>query len=98
MLSRPAELAGQFQQFQQQLLGRTVGTSPTQPNCCMAHGYAIRLGGWNGEFHFYTGPPSNRSRNLLISEGALYLQPDLTSNFKPTGHTHLNRKCPGEPS
>ena len=32
------------------------------------------LNGWNGEFHFYTGAPSNRSRNLFTENGTLFLQ------------------------
>lgn len=47
------------------------------------------LGGWNGEFHFYTGPPSARSRNIIVENGTLYLQPDLTANFKPAGKHRL---------
>jgi hypothetical protein len=47
------------------------------------------LGGWNGEFHFYTGPPSNRSRNVIVENGTLYLQPDLTANFRPGGKSRL---------
>merc|ERR1719247_239371 len=47
------------------------------------------LGGWNGEFHFYTGAPSNRSRNIIVENGTLYLQPDLTANFRPGGKTRL---------
>ena len=43
------------------------------------------LNGWNGEFHFYTGAPSNRSRNLFVENGTLFLQPDLTANYRPGG-------------
>ena len=47
------------------------------------------LGGWNGEFSFYTGNPSNRSRNIAVEDGILYLQPDLTANFRPDGGEQL---------
>eukprot|EP00931_Biecheleriopsis_adriatica_P023890 TRINITY_DN14998_c0_g1_i1.p1 TRINITY_DN14998_c0_g1~~TRINITY_DN14998_c0_g1_i1.p1 ORF type:complete len:461 (+),score=59.41 TRINITY_DN14998_c0_g1_i1:66-1448(+) len=43
------------------------------------------LGGWNGEFHFYTGEPSNRSSNVIVENGTLYIQPDLTANYRPGG-------------
>eukprot|EP00931_Biecheleriopsis_adriatica_P023891 TRINITY_DN14998_c0_g2_i1.p1 TRINITY_DN14998_c0_g2~~TRINITY_DN14998_c0_g2_i1.p1 ORF type:complete len:445 (+),score=46.37 TRINITY_DN14998_c0_g2_i1:49-1383(+) len=43
------------------------------------------LGGFNGEFHFYTGVPSNRSSNVIVENGTLYIQPDLTANFRPGG-------------
>jgi hypothetical protein len=39
------------------------------------------LGGYNGEFHFYTGF-TNRSKNLIIDNGSLLIQPDLTANYR----------------
>merc|ERR1719446_1268271 len=47
------------------------------------------LGGWNGEFHFYTGEPSNRSANVIVEDGKLYIQPDLTANYRPAGEQRL---------
>ena len=47
------------------------------------------LGGWNGEFSFYTGPPSNRSQNLVVDDGVLYMQPDITANYRPDGKAAL---------
>eukprot|EP00947_MAST-08B_sp_MAST-8B-sp1_P006234 g6234.t1 len=38
------------------------------------------LGGWNGEFSWYTG-----TRNLDVENGTLFIQPDLTANFRPEG-------------
>eukprot|EP00939_MAST-03C_sp_MAST-3C-sp1_P004279 g4279.t1 len=43
------------------------------------------LGGFNGEFHFYTGDASNRSNNIVVKEGKLFIRPDLTANYKPDG-------------
>mmetsp|Transcript_4644 Transcript_4644/g.10808 ORF Transcript_4644/g.10808 Transcript_4644/m.10808 type:complete len:156 (-) Transcript_4644:17-484(-) len=50
------------------------------------------LGGWNGEFSFYTGTPSNRSQNVIVEDGILYLQPDLTANFRPNSGDRLGWK------
>ena len=47
------------------------------------------LGGWNGEFSFYVGSPSNRSGSVAVEDGILYLQPDLTSNYRPGGGSPL---------
>lgn len=39
------------------------------------------LGGFNGEFHYYTD-----GENVHVSNGRLQIRPDLTSNFVPGGH------------
>ena len=39
------------------------------------------LGGWNGEFHYYTGA----APNILVEGGRLVIQPDLTANHLVDG-------------
>jgi len=43
------------------------------------------LGGWNGEFSFYTGGVVEKARNLFVKKSNLYLKPDLTANYKQDG-------------